>query len=62
MTARRRFFDWAKKEHYMNHMFHGYEMERTMLLIRAINMITRGVENLYIEYRDRTPTRRTPSS
>ena len=25
------FFDKQKKDHYMNHMFHGYDMDRTMV-------------------------------
>lgn len=25
------FFDKAKKEHYMNHMFYGYDMDRTIM-------------------------------
>ena len=44
--------DRQKKEHYMNHMFHGFDMDRTMLRIGAMNMMTHGVENPYIEYRD----------
>ena len=35
----------------MNHMFHGYDMDRTMLRIGAMNMMTHGIENPYIEYR-----------
>lgn len=46
------FFDRVKKDHYMNHMFHGYDMDRTMLRIGAMNMMTHGIENPYIEYRD----------
>ena len=46
------FFDKQKKEHYMNHMFHGFDMDRTMLRIGAMNMMTHGVESPYIEYRD----------
>lgn len=46
------FFDKQKKEHYMNHMFHGYDMDRTMLRIGAMNMMTHGIENPFIEYRD----------
>ena len=46
------FFNRQKKEHYMNHMFHGYDMDRTMLRIGAMNMMTHGIENPYIEYRD----------
>ena len=36
----------------MNDMFHGYDMDRTMLRIGAMNMMTHGVENPFIEYRD----------
>ena len=46
------FYDRVKKDHYMNHMFHGYDMDRTMLRIGAMNMMTHGIENPYIEYRD----------
>lgn len=46
------FFDRQKKDHYMNHMFYGYDMDRTMLRIGAMNMMTHGVENPFIEYRD----------
>lgn len=46
------FFDKQKKDHYMNHMFHGYDMDRTMLRIGAMNMMTHGIDNPYIEYRD----------
>ena len=46
------FFDRKNKDHYMNHMFYGFDMDRTMLRIGAMNMMTHGVENPYIEYRD----------
>ena len=46
------FFNRQKKEHYMNQMFHGYDMDRTMLRIGAMNMMTHGVDNPIIEYRD----------
>ena len=46
------FFDRQKKDHFMNHMFHGFDMDRTMLRIGAMNMMTHGIENPYIEYRD----------
>ena len=46
------FFDRAKKDHFLNHMFHGYDMDRTMLRIGAMNMMTHGVDNPFIEYRD----------
>lgn len=46
------FFNREKKDHYMNHMFHGFDMDRTMLRIGAMNMMTHGIDNPYIEYRD----------
>ena len=46
------FFDRAKRDHFMNHMFHGFDMDRTMLRIGAMNMMTHGVESPIIEYRD----------
>lgn len=46
------FFNKQKKDHYMNHMFHGFDMDRTMLRIGAMNMMTHGIDNPYIEYRD----------
>ena len=46
------FFNKAKKEHYMNNMFFGYDMDRTMLRIGAMNMMTHGIDNPFIEYRD----------
>ena len=36
----------------MNHMFFGYDMDRTMLRIGAMNMMTHGIDNPFIEYRD----------
>lgn len=46
------FFDRMQKNHYMNEMFYGYDMDRTMLRIGAMNMMTHGVDNPFIEYRD----------
>lgn len=46
------FYNKEKKDHYMNSMFHGYDMDRTMLRIGAMNMMTHGVDNPVIEYRD----------
>ncbi|AMA74180.1 type I restriction enzyme M protein [Aneurinibacillus thermoaerophilus] len=40
------------KEHFNNHMFHGFDMDRTMLRIGAMNMMLHGIENPNIEYRD----------
>ncbi len=46
------FFNATNKTHYMNSMFHGFDMDRTMLRIGAMNMMTHGVDNPFIEYRD----------
>ena len=46
------FYNKEKKEHYMNGMFHGFDMDRTMLRIGAMNMMTHGIDNPFIEYRD----------
>lgn len=46
------FFDKVKKDHFMNGMFFGYDMDRTMLRIGAMNMMTHGIANPFIEYRD----------
>lgn len=40
------------KEHFHNHMFYGFDMDRTMLRIGAMNMMLHGVENPNIQYRD----------
>lgn len=39
------FFDREKRDHYMNEMFTGYDMDRTMLRIGAMNMMTHGIDN-----------------
>ena len=46
------FYNREKKDHYNNHMFYGYDMDRTMLRVGAMNMMTHGVDNPNIEYRD----------
>lgn len=46
------FFYKEKKDHYMNAMFYGYDMDRTMLRIGAMNMMTHGIDSPFIEYRD----------
>ena len=46
------FYNKVKKDHYMNYMFHGFDMDRTMLRIGAMNMMSHGIENPFIEYRD----------
>jgi type I restriction enzyme M protein len=40
------------KDHYNNDMFFGFDMDRTMLRIGAMNMMLHGVESPNIEYRD----------
>lgn len=45
-------FDPQGKKHYNDDMFHGYDMDRTMLRIGAMNMMTHGVENPDIQYKD----------
>jgi type I restriction enzyme M protein len=46
------FYKKEKKAHYNNDMFFGYDMDRTMLRVGAMNMMTHGVENPNIDYRD----------
>ena len=46
------FYNREKKDHYNNHMFFGYDMDRTMLRVGAMNMMTHGVDNPNISYRD----------
>jgi len=46
------FFNAEKKAHYNNKMFTGYDMDRTMLRIGAMNMVTHGVDNPSIVYKD----------
>ena len=44
--------DRENKEHFMNNMFYGFDTDGTMLRIGAMNMMTHGIENPCIEYRD----------
>jgi len=45
-------FDRNARDHYNNTMFTGYDMDRTMLRIGAMNMMTHGIGNPRIVYRD----------
>lgn len=45
-------FNPVNKKHFMNDMFTGFDMDRTMLRIAAMNMMTHGIEHPNIEYRD----------
>ena len=46
------FYVKKHKDHFNNTMFYGFDMDRTMLRIGAMNMMLHGVENPHIEYRD----------
>lgn len=46
------FLNAGLKDHFNNHMFHGFDMDRTMLRIGAMNMLLHGVDNPNIEYKD----------
>lgn len=46
------FLEQGLKQHFNNTMFYGYDMDRTMLRIGAMNMMLHGVDNPNIEYRD----------
>lgn len=46
------FYNKEAKKHYDNEMFTGYDMDRTMLRIGAMNMMTHGIQNPRIMYRD----------
>jgi type I restriction enzyme M protein len=46
------FLNAGLREHFNNKMFHGNDMDRTMLRIGAMNMMLHGVDNPSIEYRD----------
>lgn len=45
------FYNADALKHY-NNMFFGYDMDRTMLRIGAMNMMTHGIDNPNIQYRD----------
>lgn len=45
-------YDEKIMNHYNNDMFFGFDMDRTMLRIGAMNMMTHGIENPNIQYRD----------
>ena len=46
------FYNPARLAHYNAGMFTGYDMDRTMLRIAAMNMMTHGGENPAIQYKD----------
>ena len=44
--------DQAKKKHYNNSLFNGFDFDSTMLRIGSMNMLLHGVENPNIRYRE----------
>ncbi len=46
------FLNAGLKNHFNNDMFYGFDMDRTMLRIGAMNMMLHGVDNPNIEYKD----------
>jgi len=44
--------DPVKREHFHNHLFHGFDFDNTMLRIGSMNMLLHGVESPDIRYRD----------
>jgi len=44
--------DEAKRKHFHERMFHGFDFDNTMLRIGSMNMLLHGVENPDIRYRD----------
>ena len=46
------FYDKDKSFHFHNEMFHGYDMDNTMLRISAMNMMLHNVDNPQIKYLD----------
>lgn len=40
------------RDHFHNHMFHGFDFDTTMLRIGSMNMTLHGVENPKVDYRD----------
>lgn len=46
------FRDKKLKDHFHEHMFHGFDFDNTMLRIGSMNMLLHGVENPDIRYRD----------
>lgn len=46
------FFDENQRNHFNNKMFNGFDTDRTMLRLGAMNMLLHGVDNPNIEYKD----------
>ena len=46
------FYNKERREHFNSGMFTGYDTDRTMLRIGAMNMMAHGIEDPHIEYKD----------
>jgi len=46
------FYDTEKRDHFNKTMFHGNDMDSTMLRIGAMNMMLHGIDNPNIKYKD----------
>lgn len=46
------FLNAEMRQHFNHDMFYGFDMDRTMLRIGAMNMLLHGVDNPNIEYKD----------
>lgn len=55
------FLNAELKDHFNNDMFFGFDMDRTMLRIGAMNMMLHGVDNPHIEYKDSLSEQNTDS-
>jgi len=56
------FYNKDAKAHYDSAMFTGYDMDRTMLRIGAMNMMTHGITNPNIDYKDSLSDQNTDAS
>ena len=56
------FYNKKVKTHYDSSMFTGYDMDRTMLRIGAMNMVTHGIANPNIVYKDSLSDQNTDAS
>jgi len=56
------FYNQSAKSHYDSAMFTGYDMDRTMLRIGAMNMMTHGIGSPQINYKDSLSDQNTDSN
>lgn len=55
-------YDTQQLHHFNNDMFFGFDMDRTMLRIGAMNMMTHGIDNPNIQYKDSLSDQNTDKS